>query len=71
MDDINKIQKYLMQRLDKLNDDEYMKDNLKIEIARSNTVTNTTLAYIKAKNLEIRVNGLSHEERQVIKKISK
>lgn len=70
MNDIIKIQKYLIQRLDKLNNDKYMKDNLKEEIARSNAVTNASLAYMKIKNLEIRVNGLSREERQMIKRIS-
>ena len=71
MDDINRIQKYLMERLNKLNDDKYMKENLKEEIARSNTVTNTSLAYIKIKNLEMRINGLSREERKAIGKFSK
>lgn len=36
MNDIERIQKYLMERLDKLSDDKHMKKNLKEEIARSN-----------------------------------
>lgn len=70
MNDIEKIQKYLMERLDKLSDDRHMKKNLKDEIARSNTVTNTSLAYIKIKNLELRIKGLTREERKVIHKVS-
>ena len=70
MDDIKKIQKYLMNRLDKLNDDKYMENNLKDEISRSNTVSNTALAYIKIVNLKLRINGLSTKERETIKKVS-
>ena len=68
--DINKIQKYLIERLDKLSNDEYMKDNLKNEISRSNAVTSASLAFIKAKNLELRVNSLLPEQRKTIKKVS-
>lgn len=70
MNEIETIQEYLMNRLDKLNDDKYMKDNLKNEVMRSNAVTNSALAYIKIKNLELRLKGLSFEERQLIKKVS-
>lgn len=68
--DIKKIQTYLMNRLEKLNDDKYMKENLKDEISRSNTTANTALAYIKVVNLKLKVNGLSSKERETIKKIS-
>ena len=68
-DDIKKIQKYLIERLDKLNDDKYMKENAKEEIARSNTVTNTSLAYMKIKNLELRISFLSDKERKTIHKV--
>ena len=70
MKDIEKIQKYLIERLDKLNDDKYMKKNAKEEIARSNTVTNTSIAYMKIKNLELRIKGVSNETRETIHKIS-
>lgn len=70
MKEIETIQEYLMNRLDKLNDDKYMKDNLKDEVMRSNAVTNSALAYMKIKNLELRLKGLSFEERQLIKKVS-
>lgn len=68
--DIEIIQTYLMNRLDKLNDDGYMKKNLKEEVMRSNAVTNSALAYIKTKNLELKINGLSEQERVAIKKVS-
>lgn len=71
MDAIQQIQNYLMNRLDKLNDDEYMKSNLKDEVMRSNAVTNSALAYIKIKNLELRLNGLTSAERQAISKVSR
>lgn len=67
---IEKIQEYLMLRLDRLNDDEYMKENIKDEIARSNAVTNSALAYMKMENLKIRVNSLSSDERNHIKRLS-
>ncbi len=67
--DITKLQTYLMNRLDKLNDDRYMKKNLKDEVLRSNAVTNSALAYIKTKNLELKINGLSEQERTTIKKV--
>lgn len=70
MKEIETIQEYLMNRLNKLNDDKYMKDNLKDEVMRSNAVTNSALAYMKIKNLELRLKGLSFEERQLIKKVS-
>lgn len=70
MSDINRIQKYLIERLDKLNNDKYMKEHLKEEIARSNAVTNASLAYMKIKNLELRINGLSRNEREAIKRVS-
>lgn len=69
--DIQSIQTYLMNRLEKLNDDNYMKENLKDEISRSNTVSNTALAYIKVVNLQLRIDGLSTKERQTIKRVSK
>jgi hypothetical protein len=59
-----------MNRLDKLNDDKYMKDNLKNEVMRSNAVTNSALAYIKIKNLELKIKNLSHIEREAFKKVS-
>lgn len=68
--DIKNIQNYLMNRLEKLDDDEYMKDNLKGEVARSNATANTALTYVKVINLKLRVNGLSAKERQAIKEIS-
>lgn len=71
MDAIQQIQNYLMNRLDKLNDDDYMKSNLKDEVMRSNAVTNSALAYIKIKNLELRLNGLTSAERQAISKVSR
>lgn len=71
MDTIQQIQNYLMNRLDKLNDDDYMKSNLKDEVMRSNAVTNSALAYIKIKNLELRLNGLTSAERQAISKVSR
>lgn len=67
--DIQSIQTYLMNRLEKLNDDNYMKENLKDEISRSNTVSNTALAYII--NLQLRIDGLTTKERQTIKRVSK
>lgn len=70
MEDIRRIQKYLMNRLDKLNDDKYMKKNLKDEIMRSNATTNSSLAYIKSKNLELKVISLSSNERKTMKKVS-
>lgn len=69
--DIQSIQTYLMNRLEKLNDDNYMKENLKDEISRSNTVSNTALAYIKVVDLQLRIDGLSTKERQTIKRVSK
>lgn len=69
--DIQSIQTYLMNRLEKLNDDNYMKENLKDEISRSNTVSNTALAYIKVVNLQLRIDGLTTKERQTIKRVSK
>lgn len=68
--DIKNIQQYLMNRLEKLNDDKYMKDNLKGEVARSNATANTALTYIKVVNLKLRVNSLSSKERKAIKEIS-
>lgn len=68
--DIKNIQNYLMNRLEKLNDDKYMKDNLKGEVARSNATANTALTYIKVVNLKLRVNSLSSKERKAIKEIS-
>lgn len=70
MKDIEKIQKYLIERLDKLNDDKYMKKNAKEEIARSNTVTNTSLAYMKIKNLELRIKSASNGTREIMHKVS-
>lgn len=70
MKDIEKIQKYLIERLDKLNDDKYMKKNAKEEIARSNTVTNTSLAYMKIKNLELRIKSTTNGTREIIHKVS-
>lgn len=70
MKDIEKIQKYLIERLDKLNDDKYMKKNAKEEIARSNTVTNTSLAYMKIKNLELRIKSATNGTREIIHKVS-
>lgn len=67
---IEKIQEYLMLRLDRLNDDDYMKEHIKDEIARSNAVTNSALAYMKMENLKIRVNSLSSDERNHIKRLS-
>ena len=69
--DIQSIQTYLMNRLEKLNDDNYMKENLKDEISRSNTVSNTALAYIKVVNLQLRIDSLTKKERQTIKRVSK
>ena len=58
-----------MNRLDKLNDDKYMKKNLKSEIMRSNATTNSSLTFIKAKNLELKIRSLSSNEREAIKKV--
>lgn len=68
--DIKDIQGFLMNRLEKLNDDKYMEKNLKDEVLRSNAVTNSALAYMKIKNLELRINGLSNAQRTTIKKAS-
>lgn len=70
MNEIKDIQTYLMNRLERLNDDEYMKNNLKNEVMRSNAVTNSALAYMKIKNLELRIKNLSHIEREAFKKVS-
>lgn len=70
MNELKKIQGILMTRLERLDDDYYMKDNLKDEVMRSNATTNAALAYLKTENLKLRIKGLSHEERKAIKKFT-
>ena len=70
MKDIEKIQKILMSGLDKLNDEKYMKENLKNEISRNKAITTTSLTYIKAKNLELKIKGFSAKGKKKNKKIN-
>lgn len=68
MKDIEKIEKYLMDRLDKLNNDKHMKKHGDQEIKRSYAVTATSLAFMKVKDFEIKVKCLPIETQEKISK---
>lgn len=53
------IQEMLMREMNRLDDNDYMSQNGKDEVARSNALTNNATAFIKAINIQLRVKEVA------------
>ena len=56
---IIKIQKMLYDEMNKLSDDEIMKTFAKREVSRSQALTQSARAYIKAVNIQLKIKEMS------------
>ena len=68
-EEIRKIKDYLMNRLEKLDDDTYMHENMKDEITRANASANAALTYIKAINLQLTLDKAKSKSKDSIKEM--
>ena len=55
------IQEMLMREMNRLDDNEYMLNNGKDEVARSNALTNNATAFIKALNIQLRIKEVAEK----------
>lgn len=68
---IIKIQEMLMREMNRLDDNEYMLNNGKDEVARSNALTNNATAFIKALNIQLRIKEVAEKTQSTKQSISK
>lgn len=65
------IQEYLMRQMQRLDNDETMKQNGTEEIARSNSLSNTATTYLKAVNTTLRILETSSKNEQTASSLMK
>jgi len=65
------IQEMLMREMERLDDNEYMKNAGKEEVLRSNALTNNATAYIKSVNLSLRIMEVAEKNEEQISALSK
>ena len=65
------IQEMLMREMSRLDDNSYMLENGKDEVARSNALTNNATAFIKALNIQLRIKEVAEKTQSTQQSISK
>ena len=65
------IQEMLMREMQRLDDDDYMSNNCKEEVMRSNALTNNATAYIKAINVQLRVKEVAEKNGVTTRSLAK
>lgn len=61
---LNKIKNILFEQIKRISDGNYEDNDLKKEVSKSNTLTNTALTYIKASNLELRIVEMEQKAKE-------
>lgn len=65
------IQEMLMREMQRLDDNEYMINQGKDEVLRSNALTNNATAFLKALNIQLRIKEVAEKTQSTQKSISK
>lgn len=65
------VQEMLMRQMQRLDNDETMKNNATQEIARSNALTNNATAYLKAINVSLRIIETANKNEQTSSSLMK
>ena len=68
---IIEIQNVLFEQLKRLDSDEIMSNFGEKEIARSNSISNTSLTYLKAVNVNIKIKEISEKSGISYEKVNK
>lgn len=63
------IQEMIMRELERLDDNDYMKSNGTVEVARSNALSNQATTYLKAVNLQIRIMETADKKEMEVGKL--